>query len=247
MPTQLQFDPSRETASFSDDLRGDLELDVPALIDGDDVVSILDREHLGTLIQGFGLVEREGPFPESFTDIRQIAAGKPGQVFELYELVTGQLIGLNQNWLETVIRSLAGNDGFDPADFTLYHPSGTTGDIAPFALASTHTPLRWVTDRLFGGQDAFAAEFGANACPECQQKFTEPFIGCPDCGYRPESVQENIDLIREEHDGVVALIAPLTDFGPTTDHQIQEGTVDVRQPLEHPDPEVDVIESPGVN
>lgn len=241
MANPLNLEP-QWTDSLEFDLRGDIELDVPALVTDDNVAALMDRGYLGELITGAGLVKREGPFPETFTEIERIAGMYPGDIFEVYGLVDGDRIAYSADLLERAIYTCGGKGGYDPSEFTLYHPTGSSlGDngFFPAVLVADYTPEIFVIHRLFGDEESFLERFGAGACPNCETEFDELFVDCPECGQRPDSVQQNIDRLQEEHHGVLVAIAPkMMDLD-----DVDEGLV--RRAGEMPDPQIDVIESPG--
>lgn len=247
MVEDLKIDYSRMRMQINGSMRGDDGIEPPVLVNDSDMVTIVDRKYFGDLVTGFGLVERELPFPESYKEIDSIALQFPGKNFEVYELLDGTFLGLATRWLKASLQFAAGPGGYEFERFALYHPSGSTGEAAaPFALVTDHTPSEFVINRLFESKTQFVSEYGAGACPECELMFDSHFVDCPDCGHRPESVRNNIELIQDEHAGVVFLIAPIVDFSPSTQAELDTGDVPIRRPLELPDPEIDVIESPGL-
>lgn len=247
MPETLTIDESRMRMKINGSLRGDQEIEAPVLVSIEATVTILDRSYFSDLVSGFGFVERKGPFPESYKEIDDKASDLPGKAFEIYELVNDALVGLSAERLKKSIRWCAGDGQFDSGRFKLYHPSGSTGHkVAPFMLVTDHTPATFVVHRLYESKSEFVENFGAGACPDCQKKFASNFVKCPDCSEIPESVQHNIELSQEEHDGVIILIAPVIDFSDYIVNEIRAGEIPVRRPLEHADPNIDVIKSPGL-
>lgn len=217
--------------------RGGTEVVVPALLTPSNEVAIIDREYKGDLISAFGLVERTGEFPDSFTEIDAIAAEYPDKHFEIYELHEasgpgdGHYVGLSTEVLHKTVRTLGGQGGFDPDDYTLYRPTGVADGSPFFMLEASDTPEAFITQCLFGGEEAFLREFGAAACRECEAVFDFQFVECPQCGTRPEEVDHNVELIQEEHDGVLAFIAPRVIDGDLA-QSIREGDIPARQPLD---------------
>lgn len=241
MPNALNLKP-QWTDSLEFDLRGEIDIEAPALVTDDNVAAMMDRGFLGEFITGAGLVEREGPFPESFTEIERIAGSYPKDAFEVYGLVNGDRIAYSADILTRAIYTCGGIGGYDPETFTLYHPTGTRdeeNEYVPMVLVSDYTPEVFVIHRLLGDRETFLDKFGAGACPSCETQFDDPFVDCPDCGEQPDSVQKNIEKLQEQHHGVLVAIAPkMMDLD-----DVEEGLV--RQPGELPDPQVEVIESPG--
>lgn len=248
MVQDLDIDHDRKTAALSDGLRGDQSLDdVPALIDEENEVMVMDRQHLGKLISGFGLVERSSPFPASIRKIDTIAFDYPGANFEVYELTDGSHVGLASGLLKSAVKFClaAGKSSYDKDAFTLYRPTGSEGTgAAPFVLVSDYTPEEFVINRLFTTRHSFVSEFGAAACPECEKRFEDHFVDCPDCGHRPESVETNIHLIQEEHPGVIVAIAPRLVENEADEMQaLESASVDPRPPLSEPDPDAADVEA----
>lgn len=242
MAASINFDPSRqERMDF--DLRGGIEIDVPILTNRANKIGVIDRQYLGDFITGAGWIEREGPFPETFKEIDRIADRYPDDLFEVYETVDGERYGYKTEHLIRAIGTCDGHGGFDPADFALYHPTGTDAGPPFLTLVSAYTPEEFVIHRLLGDEDSFLQRFGAGACPACETEFGEPFVDCPDCHERPDSVQSNIEKLQAAHDGVLVLLAPVIKTQGSDDSKLEDARV--RRPGEYPDPEITEVESPG--
>lgn len=238
MPETLNLNPhSGPTHTFV--LRDEAEFEVPMLENRDGSVGLVDRQYLDELITGFGWVQREGPFPETFTEIDRIASNYPKDVFEAYRTAGGEVYGYKSTYLRRFIYTCGGQGGYDPADFAIYQPTGVNDGLPFLGVVTRYTPEEFVIHRLFGDEYEFAARFGAGACPACEEVFDQPFVNCPDCFERPDSVQANIEKLQEAHDGVVGVIAPSLQNGDDIDDGLIRGVG------EYPDPQIEVIESPG--
>lgn len=211
-------------------LRADISIDPPTLTNYDNDIGVVDREYLGDFITGMGAVKRTEPFPETFGELTEAAVWvDTNQLFEVYELVNGDLLGLKAQHLENAIRFCGGVGGFNPDDYELYIPSGTDGH-GLFFLTSDYTPPEFIIHRLFGDRESFLEQFGATACPECETVADDPFVDCPTCGERPASVIRNIDTIQQEHDGVLVLLAPFGDWDGTLTEAVERGQVTPKRP-----------------
>lgn len=244
MPSHgYEIDETRIKLRFSNDMRGDIDIQPHVLANTDGTVAVMDRKYLGDFISGAGVVKAEEGLPVGLDGLREHSLAIPSAgswVYDVYELADGSYLALSLKWLRTSIDFLRGDSGYHQEHFDLYRPTGSAGadgKETPILLVSDHTPEEFVIKRLFGSKREFSTEYGAAACPRCEEVFEQHFTDCPTCGHRPESVENNISLIQEEHHGCMALIFPLTDNDGSLTEAVNSGMVEPNRVGESPDQE----------
>lgn len=180
--------------------------EVPTVHNEDNTIGVVDRKHIDAYVAAWGLVRYDDPFPLDHRQINQ--QSQWGEYKDFFHAADRAGIGLTADRLGAALQYVNPNPPVwevDADEFILWTP---TGEVYPYVLETSLTPFEFLVECQWGSRDAFAAQFGATSCVDCEALFDEKVIRCPECQDYPEAVQKNLEGLSEKHPGVLAILSP---------------------------------------
>lgn len=202
MSTDFHVSGDEDELSLTD-IPGVEELSLPAIHEANGRIVVIGKGHLDALATAWKLTRWDSDFPADFQQYNMLQRGGPQGMFTIVDLPNGEEVALENNALLTATKFA--HEDVDPVvpGFELWVPSVKR---APFLLETEHTPREWILEREFGSKEEFAEQFGATSCTECEEIFDEPVAQCPECGFTPDAVTNNVEKLQDAHEGVLIII-----------------------------------------